>query len=491
MPVLPIPSINVLISKIANTIKALRSRASNDASEHSPSKESPLKASSVEVSSAKNNQWPINHLNNSHSSDVYQPAVRYQNHAFHYVLKGLGYLPTPLLEKLNTSLHGPNNKQYPHADAHMRLIIALNNKLKRPLRIDKLPTLRKKFAADAVAMQAPNVWQQLDNDSKSPIKDNAEINAKNNAKTSIQRKAETGATVRWQDESIANADGDDMTVRCYQQHKQSFDETNIDKTVMLFFHGGGFCIGDLDTHHEFCHAVCRQTGWPVVSVDYRLAPEYVAPTALRDCLAAYEWLAEHCHTLGALPSRIVLSGDSAGGCLAILVAQQVTAPDATQWLNLGLDEEDIIDKLQDLPSPLAQLPLYPVTDIETNYPSWALYGKGLLLDYNDVEVFDTAYMQHSTLTGSHPLTSPMHGNNTHICPSYIVAAELDILRDEALVYADQLQDSRIATKTYTVLGAPHGFIHLMSIHKGIGHETADIIDKFASFVRQLLTANSD
>ncbi|WP_058369783.1 alpha/beta hydrolase [Psychrobacter sp. ENNN9_III] len=282
-----------------------------------------------------------------------------------------------------------------------------------------------------------------------------------------------------------------MTVRCYQQHKQGNDETNRDKTVMLFFHGGGFCIGDLDTHHEFCHTVCRQTGWPVVSVDYRLAPEHAAPTALRDCLAAYEWLTKHCHTLGALPSRIVLSGDSAGGCLAILVAQQITAPDATQWLNLGLDAEDIINKLQRLPRPLAQLPLYPVTDIEANYPSWALYGKGLLLDYNDVEVFDTAYMQHSTLTGSHPLTSPMHGHNAHMCPSYIVAAELDILRDEALVYADQLQDSRIATKTYTVLGAPHGFIHLMSIHKGVGHETTDIIDKFASFVRQLLTAKSD
>ncbi|AMN68645.1 alpha/beta hydrolase [Psychrobacter sp. P11G5] len=481
MPVLPIPSVNVLVSKIANTIKALRSRASSDASERSPSK----------GSSAKGSKLLINHLNNSLSSDIHHSKASYQKHAFHYVLKGLGYLPTPLLERLNTSLQGSNTKQYPHADAHLRLIIALNNKLKRPLRIDKLTTLRHKFAADAVAMQAPNVWQQLDNDLKLPIKDNAEINAKNNAKTSTQRKAETGATVRWQDEIIANADGDDMTVRCYQQHGQSVDETNRDKTVMLFFHGGGFCIGDLDTHHEFCHAVCRQTGWPVVSVDYRLAPEYAAPTALRDCLAAYEWLAEHCHTLGALPSRIVLSGDSAGDCLAILVAQQITAPDATQWLNLELDEKDMINKLQDLPSPLAQLPLYPVTDIETNYPSWALYGKGLLLDYNDVEVFDTAYMQHSTLTGSHPLTSPMHGNNTHMCPSYIVAAELDILRDEALVYADQLQDSRIATKTYTVLGAPHGFIHLMSIHKGIGHETAGIIDKFASFVRQLLTTKSD
>ncbi|MGM8910965.1 alpha/beta hydrolase [Psychrobacter sp. 1U1] len=476
MPVLPTPSVNVLVNNIATIIKVLRNRANSEA---------------PKGGLLNNSHLSFSRLNHRHSSDTLHLPARYQKHALHHMLKSLGYLPTPLLDKLNALVNGADIQKYPHTDTHMRLIIALNNKLKRPLSLDSLPTLRHKFAADAVAMQAPDVWQQFDNQSKSLIKDNAEINAKNNAKTRTQGKAKTGAVVRWQDDIIANADGDDMTVRCYQQHKQGNDETNIDKTVMLFFHGGGFCIGDIDTHHEFCHTVCRRTGWSVVSVDYRLAPEYVAPTALRDCLAAYEWLAEHCHTLDALPSRIVLSGDSAGGCLAILVAQQITAPDATQWLNLGLDAEDIISKLQDLPSPLAQLPLYPVTDIEATYPSWALYGKDLLLDYNDVEVFDTAYMQHSTLTGSHPLTSPMYGHNAHICPSYIVAAELDILRDEALVYADQLQDSRIATKTYTVLGAPHGFIHLMSIHKGVGHEAANIIDKFASFVRQLLTTKSD
>lgn len=468
MPVLPILSKNVLTNKATNAIKSLRRRTSYDTLEHYL---------------LNDNRLFTNQQNKRCHNEFRHITAPYKKHHLHHVLKSLETLPTPLLERLNTLLHGANTQQYPYADAHMRLIMALSNKLKRPLNIDSLPTLRHKFAADAVAMQAPNVWQRIDNQSRLPTAFTK--------KARTQYKAKTGATVRWQDKVITNADGDDMTVRCYQQHKQSDNETNIDKTVMLFFHGGGFCIGDLDTHHEFCHAVCRQTGWPVVSVDYRLAPEHAAPTALRDCLAAYEWLAEHCHNLGALPSRIVLSGDSAGGCLAILVAQQITVPDATQWLNLGLDEKDMINKLQRLPRPLAQLPLYPVTDIETNYPSWALYGKGLLLDYNDVEVFDTAYMQHSNLTGSHPLTSPMHGHNARMCPSYIVVAELDILRDEALAYAEQLQENGIKTQTRTVLGAPHGFIHLMSIHKGIGHETADIIDKFASFVRQLLTAKSD
>ena len=84
---------------------------------------------------------------------------------------------------------------------------------------------------------------------------------------------------------------------------------------MLFLHGGGFCIGDIDTHHEFCHAICARTGWSIVSVDYRLAPENPAPDALRDGIAAYAWLVENCHTVNALPSRIVIAGDSAGGGL--------------------------------------------------------------------------------------------------------------------------------------------------------------------------------
>ena len=474
MSILPIPSVNALVIRTKNIIKLLHRRANTSSSE----------TNQLSTSESVTNQLNDSDFNNGSNSN-YQEYVRYRQHTLHYLLKGLGYLPTPLLERMSKSLRGPTAKQYPYADAHMRLIIALNSKFKPQLQINDLIALRQKFAVDAVAMQAPNVWQQLDNDLKPPIKDEV------NAKTSTQRKAETSATVRWQDESIANADGDDMTVRCYQQHKQSVDETNIDKTVMLFFHGGGFCIGDVNTHHEFCHAVCRQTGWPVVSVDYRLAPEHPAPTALRDCLAAYVWLVEHCHTLGASPSRIVLTGDSAGGSLAILVAQQITATDATQWGDLGLDDENLTKSLQDLPCPLAQLPLYPVTDIETDYLSWSLYNQGLFLSHNDVKVFHTAYMQDCALTQSHPLTSPIHGNHAHMCPSYIVVAELDILRDEALVYADQLLDNSIATKTYTVLGAPHGFIHLMSIHKGIGHETAYIIDEFANFVRQLLTANSD
>ena len=382
-------------------------------------------------------------------------------HRLHYLFKSLDGLPESVIERLNHRLGATTAEQYPHADAHLRLIMAINGKLKSPLTVDKLLKLRKTFATDVVSIQSPTVWRQ------------AEANNKKSG-------------VNWHDKTIANGDGGDMTIRCYRSTQQ-----NADEVVMLFFHGGGYCIGDLDTHHEFCHAVCRQTGWAVVSVDYRLAPEYRAPTALKDCLAAYAWLSEHADSLGASSSRIVLSGDSAGGCLAILVSQQITMPTPALWQDTANDDDKqaidyFINTMSDLPPPLAQLPLYPVTDYGSDHPSWSLYGQGLLLDNAEADAFNTAYIKQSKLPQAHPLVSVMKGDSSNICPSYIVAAELDILRDEALVYAQYLENEGLEVKTYTVLGAPHGFINLLSVHQGLNRETTHIINEFKSFVQELI-----
>ena len=191
--------------------------------------------------------------------------------------------------------------------------------------------------------------------------------------------------------------------------------------------------------------------------------------------------------LGSRPARIVLSGDSAGGCLASLLAQQIAAPTAASWQDLGISGQKTYNLLQQLPQPLAQMPLYPVTDIETDYPSWALYGEGLLLDHADIAVFDVAYLQHSSLNREHPLISPMTSDNSQVCATYIVAAELDVLRDQAFAYAKQLQSHGVTVKIHTVLGAPHGFLHFMSVHQGLEQQTDYIIQQFASFVYQLLS----
>jgi acetyl esterase len=404
--------------------------------------------------------------------------TNYQRHLLHYAIKSFGCLPTPILESLIKCLDGPTSKQYLHVDAHLRLLLVVNSKLKTPLQLIEMTELRKRFATDAVAMQAPKVWQQASDNLLSNLKQ-------------FHKKGDSA--ISWQDKIIANADDGDMTIRCYQNETSDNgfgfkkEQTNTpDETVLLFFHGGGFCIGDLNTHHEFCHAICEQTGWPVVSVDYRLAPEHPAPAAVRDCISAYAWLAEHCEEFGALPSRIVLAGDSAGGGLSTLIAQQITMPNKEAWLDLGDEGQKTFDILQCLSHPMAQMPLYPVTDIEIDYPSWKLYGEGLLLDHADVAIFDAACLENSPLPRQHILTSPMLGDNRHVCPSYVVAAELDVLRDEAFAYANQLKSYGIAVQTHTVLGAPHGFIHFMSVHQRLGQETQYIITGYANFVREII-----
>lgn len=417
----------------------------------------------------------------------YKPMASCQPHTLHYAMKGVGYLPNPLLEILVGYLKGSTSTQYLYANAHLRLILAVNSKFKSPLELTPMKELRKRFAVDAVAMQAPKVWKR----------------ASANMFSNIKRFTKKGETpIRWEDKVISNADEGDMTIRCYQSGfgasrlgsgRLGFKKRSIhnpDETVMLFFHGGGFCIGDVDTHHEFCHALCEQTGWPVVSVDYRLAPENPAPAALRDCITAYAWLVEHSRTFNASPSRIVLAGDSAGGGLCTLIAQQLTAPTEKAWLDLGIDGQKMFDLLQRLPAPLAQMPIYPVTDIETDYPSWELYGEGLLLDHGDVAVFDAACFKNSPLPRRHILNCPMLGDNRQVCSTYIVVAELDVLRDEAFAYAEQMKSHGIPVKTHTVLGAPHGFIHFMSVHEGLGQETSGIIDGFADFVRDVIHTQS-
>lgn len=506
MPYSPITSLNALLNKAAMSLNTNHSNTNNlnvgslttenlsteNLSTESPNREGLSERStlasleSIENYQEREDQALLagSQVNGSFNNKYrfigeklagFMPATDYQRHALHYVLKGLGYLPDPMLEGLISCLKGPTSKQYLNANAHLRFIIAVNGRLKTPLQLDKMPELRQRFAADAVAMQDPKVWQQASSNKLTTLKI---INKSNDA------------PVNWQDKIIDNADGGDMTIRCYQAGLHSKKNSNPDETVMLFFHGGGFCIGDVDTHHEFCHSVCAQTGWAVVSVDYRLAPEHAAPTALQDAIAAYAWLADNSHTLGASASRIVLAGDSAGGGLSTLVAQQVTNPDEQAWSDLGLTGQKLYKQLKTLPKPLAQMPLYPVTDIETDYPSWELYGEGLLLDHADVAVFDAAFMQNSLLAREHVLISPMIGDNSKVCPTYIVASELDVLRDEAFAYANQLKAADISVETHTVLGAPHGFMHLMSVHRGLEQETRYIINDFARFVSEISTTES-
>ena len=395
-------------------------------------------------------------------------VVHHGLHGLHHATKAIGHLPDSVLERLNTIAGGQSATELPEADAHMRLVLALSNKARQPLTLETLPQLRTLFAAIGVSLQDPKRVQNATKAAvKTATKDNTDANVNANTNKSA---APQNPPVYYKDQDITGSDKAAIRIRTYQA-----TAGNPDQVAMLFMHGGGFCIGSISTHHEFCHQVCEQTGWSVVSVEYRLAPKHTAPTALYDSVTAYQWLCATANTLGALPERLVVSGDSAGGCLTTLIAQLSADKASNAAANTTIPK-----------APIAQLPLYPITDFDNIYPSRQQYGGDMLLNATDMDVFSQAYLNNQDGTSTDPLVSPMHGACEDLCPALIVIAELDLLKDEGLAYAKKLQECGNEVEIYRVKKAPHGFLHFMSVHQGMQQETTQMIEKMRSFVRALV-----
>jgi len=210
-----------------------------------------------------------------------------------------------------------------------------------------------------------------------------------------------------------------------------------DGPLVLFFHGGGFVFGDLDTHAPACAAMARALDLPVLAVDYRLAPEHPWPAAPRDCEAAARWAAEAADALGFAPTGLVLAGDSAGGTLAITTAMALR------------------DKPAAAPV-IAQFPIYPAADLATHYPSYKAFEQGYLLDSATLRWFDQAYRADvSDWRGS-----PMAGSLEGLPPALVLTAGLDPIRDQGRAYAAALAMQGTPVIFREAAGQIHGFLTL-------------------------------
>lgn len=212
--------------------------------------------------------------------------------------------------------------------------------------------------------------------------------------------------------------------------------------LMVFFHGGGFVIGDLDTHEAQARRLCRDLGALVVSVDYRLAPEHPFPAAFEDCLAATRWAADHADELGGDPDRLIVGGDSAGGNLAAVVAQACRD-------GLG-------------PALAAQLLIYPATDMTDPHGevhrSRDENGEGYFLTRDDMRWFERSYLGDSS--PDEPRCSPLHGELRGLPPAVVATAEFDPLRDEGEAYARALKEAGVAVVAMRFDGLIHGFFDM-------------------------------
>ena len=211
--------------------------------------------------------------------------------------------------------------------------------------------------------------------------------------------------------------------------------------LLLFFHGGGFVVGDLDSYEQTCRTLCRGAGHVVVALDYRLAPEHKFPAASDDCLAAVRWAAEHAAEMNADPTRLVVAGDSAGGNLATVTALRIR------------DEGG--------PPLRGQLLLYPVTDYHTPpTPSYLANANGYLLT-RDIMIWFWAHYLDDPSQASHPHAAPLRAPDLRsLPPALVITAEFDPLRDEGERYAERLEQAGVPTMLSRYDGMIHGFCML-------------------------------
>ncbi len=212
--------------------------------------------------------------------------------------------------------------------------------------------------------------------------------------------------------------------------------------ALVFFHGGGWVIGDVDTHDTLCRELALGAGAVVVSVDYRLAPEHRFPAAVDDCVAATRWVHAHAASLGIDPTRLAVGGDSAGGNLAAVVA--LTLRDG--------GDRAAFNALRH------QLLIYPATDMRRTAPSHTANGQGYLLTRDTMGYFHQHYMGGTAQDGDWRASPLLHPNLTGLPPALVLTAGFDPLRDEGLHYAQALSKAGVATTQVCFERQIHGFI---------------------------------
>ena len=226
--------------------------------------------------------------------------------------------------------------------------------------------------------------------------------------------------------------GDVIPIRLY------YPDSDPPFPVLVYFHGGGWVIGSIETHDALCHAISKTSDCLVVSVDYRLAPEHPYPAAPEDCYATTCWVAENAGTIQADASRIAVGGDSAGGNLATVVAM------------MARDRQG--------PDIRSQVLIYPITDDDLNTPSYLQNAEGYVLTRDLMIWFWNYYLAAEKRLG-HPYATPLRADNLKNLPDALVlTAEYDPLRDEGEAYAKRLKEAGVDVALRRYDGMIHGFI---------------------------------
>ena len=242
------------------------------------------------------------------------------------------------------------------------------------------------------------------------------------------------------------------------------------RPLTVYLHGGGYVIGDLETHDEACRILCSHGEVHVLGVDYRLSPEHPFPAALDDTLAALRWAQAHAAELGADAGRVAVGGDSAGGNLAA-VAAQLTARDRP---------------------PFAQLLIYPPTDSVTERPSQSRFSEGWFLSQGDRDAFAHHYLEGTGVTGEDPRVSPLRAADlSGLAPALVVTAGFDILRDEAEAYHDALAAAGTTARLTRLPAQVHGFLHMTGVSPGARAAMVRVAEEWRALLAGASTGDAE
>lgn len=212
--------------------------------------------------------------------------------------------------------------------------------------------------------------------------------------------------------------------------------------MVVFYHGGGFVVGSVNTHDEVCRLIAVHAKVQVLSIDYPLAPEASPQVLIQSCEDALAWVYQNRRHFKILKNRIAVAGDSAGGNISAVLAQRT------------------VNKSY---APEAQFLIYPAVDFKSRHPSFFAYKDGLVLTNQDID-FVTAYypVQHKVELDN-PLISPTFGNLKKLAPAFVITAGHDVLHDEGKIYAHKLRQNGTKVQYYDFEDQTHGFVNFTLI----------------------------
>ncbi|MGE7758578.1 alpha/beta hydrolase [Peribacillus sp. NPDC097895] len=232
--------------------------------------------------------------------------------------------------------------------------------------------------------------------------------------------------------------------------------------LFVYYHGGGWVIGDLETSDASCRMLANRTGRIVVSVDYRLAPEYKFPVPVEDSYAALKWVSENATAINGNASNLVVGGDSAGGNLSAVVS--------------------LLSKDRNGPAITGQILIYPVTALSYDTKSYFEFQNGFGLDRDLMIWFGNNYLNNDEETSNKYVAPLLADDVSKLPPALVITAENDVLRDEGMAYAERLKEAGVKVETICEQGLIHGYFTNMAVFP---ERIKGSISRIAQFLREI------